>query len=349
MTGHAPGSAQLDEGLHRLRDVGPEYDATLTNHGPMVVEALSRLGRQEAIERWVSGYLGQLDEAPTARHPIDEANWADALGDIRRVHDWELYFARQFADTGWRATLVPWWQRLLPGIAAGATHGIIRTSHAVRSLVADETAPKQHELARALSYWAARYQVVAGAQPTRGTSSIDEAITQLPLAEGQVQPGLIRERLERMPSIAGFDRVVGSLAPPDADVGAAMAELTTAFGRVFLQRGRRFPTAFVHTVTAPAAARSVLPLLPPQTRRATYDALWHLDAALFAVHARGTPVESIPATPLRDAEAIVDEAVDSGDEHCIKLAEACLSIHAVTGDETLLRAADRGLSLLPED
>ena len=42
-----------------------------------------------------------------------------------------------------------------PGLAAAATHGIIRTSHAARSLAADQTNERVAELARGMAYWAA--------------------------------------------------------------------------------------------------------------------------------------------------------------------------------------------------
>ena len=46
---------------------------------------------------------------------------------------------------------------------AAATHGLIRTAHAVRSLAAEETSRERRaELASGLAYWAARYQAVPG-------------------------------------------------------------------------------------------------------------------------------------------------------------------------------------------
>jgi hypothetical protein len=53
--------------------------------------------------------------------------------------------------------------RLLPGLAASATHGVIRTAHAVRSLRAAGPDPDPlliDELAQGPAFWAARYQTV---------------------------------------------------------------------------------------------------------------------------------------------------------------------------------------------
>ena len=93
-----------------------------------------------------------------ARHDrVTDATWRDALGAQRRVADWELYLRDQLAEQPWQQVLARWWPRLVPGLAANATHGIIRTSHAARSLAASESGERLDELARGLAYWAAGY------------------------------------------------------------------------------------------------------------------------------------------------------------------------------------------------
>ena len=111
----------LDEAYERLHRTGPEYQGWLSNHGPMAVEALVRHGHQSRVHRWLDGYLGRLDEVPRGLHPIDD--WRAALGDVKRAGDWLTYFDRQLREHPWREVLGTWWPRLLPGIAAGATHG----------------------------------------------------------------------------------------------------------------------------------------------------------------------------------------------------------------------------------
>lgn len=50
-----------------------------------------------------------------------------------------------------------------PGVAASATHGVIRVGHAVRALLTDgEDGPHVTELAHGLAYWAARWQPIPG-------------------------------------------------------------------------------------------------------------------------------------------------------------------------------------------
>ncbi|MDJ0463918.1 hypothetical protein [Streptomyces sp. H27-C3] len=70
--------------------------------------------------------------------PVDESSWRPVLGVFNRAGDWEQLFARELAEAHWSEMLVRWWPRLLPGLFAGLTHGLIRTAHAVRGLHAAE-------------------------------------------------------------------------------------------------------------------------------------------------------------------------------------------------------------------
>src|ERR1700730_7240354 len=88
----------LDEGLSRLAATGPEFRGGLSNHGPMAAEALVRLGREDAIETWVTQYMKGLEDAPQAGSPITNADWGEALGDVRRVGDWEVYLHHQLDE-----------------------------------------------------------------------------------------------------------------------------------------------------------------------------------------------------------------------------------------------------------
>ena len=151
----------LDEAYERLHATGPELVDGLTNHGPMVVECLAHLGADGRVHRWLDGYAGELDDLPTGR-PIED--WRAALGDSRRLGDWLATLAAD--DRPWQDLLALWWPRLAPGMAAAATHGVIRTGHAVRALRQRETAPRRAELAQALGYWAALWRPVPALSPT---------------------------------------------------------------------------------------------------------------------------------------------------------------------------------------
>ena len=148
------GSGTLDEAYRRLHVTGPEFAGWLSNHGPMAAEAMVRRGHAGAVHRWLDGYMRRLEEFPRGTGPIG-ADWQPALGDPRRVADWTVYFTREITEQPWREVLRTWWPRLLPGVVAAATHGVIRVGHAVRALNEDgEDADHLTELAHGLAYWA---------------------------------------------------------------------------------------------------------------------------------------------------------------------------------------------------
>jgi hypothetical protein len=344
-------NAVLDEGLSRLAATGPEFRGGLSNHGPMASEALVRLGRADAVESWLDRYLPRLDEAPKPSLRVTGETWPEALGQLDRVADWESYFRAQLSEDPWPDVLARWWPRLLPGVAAAATHGVIRASHAARSLAAAEaagadTAQRRGELARGLAYWAASYLELHGAARTAGRLDLESALGALPAAGPPTGRGLITDELKAaLGAGPEFGDAVAALRPP-ADPAAGLRDLAARFTRVFLGYGRSRPIALLHAVTAPVAARSVLPLLPARLARPTYDALWQVGAALYAVYTAGVTPEPRPAVPAPSREDVTGRAVAAGDEHAIKLTEACLRLDAETPDPVFRHAAARASDLL---
>jgi hypothetical protein len=335
----------LDESLHRLAGTGPEWGGGLSNHGPMAAEAMVRMGRANEVEHWVDGYLPRLEEAPRPSARITDDTWRDALGDGKRVADWEAYLGAQLADEQWRDVLARWWPRLVPGLAASATHGIIRTSHAARSLAGDEAAnggpapERTAELARGLAYWAATYLVLPGAPRPSGQLAPAAAIDSLPRRDTPPGRGLITQVLrDWLSDDAELPRAVAALRPP-RHVQQGLLDLSSGFARQFLRYGHLAPIGMLHAVTAPTAARSVLPLLPAEAAGDTYDRLWQLGAALVSAYSSGATARPFPAGQPPAADDLADRAIVTGDEHAIKLTEACLRLHAEQQDPLLLHAA----------
>ncbi|WP_067178132.1 questin oxidase family protein [Microtetraspora niveoalba] len=333
---------QLDEAFTRLAPTGPEFRGGLSNHGPMVAEALVRLGAADAIPGWVSGYLPRLEDGPRGGERI--ADWRAALGRWHRIGDWTDYFTERLAEAPWREVLAEWWPRLTPGMAAGATHGVIRTAQAVRALAERETPPRLAELARALAYWSAGYVELPGRPLTGGVRTLEQAVAVLPILE-LAPTGLIVAHLAHLRDLPEFAGVVSSLRPP-GDVAADLTELTRVFARVFLTHGRHAPIDFIHAVTAPVAVSSVLHHLPVELWRPTYDALWQVAAALYSGFAYRGTVEPLPDDAPSAPGELAGRAAETGDAHAIKLTEAALRQHAHTGDPVFLHAAARSVELL---
>ncbi|SDH56950.1 Protein of unknown function [Sinosporangium album] len=332
----------LDEALVRLAPTGPEFRGGLSNHGPMVAEALLRLGAEDLVPDWVTGYLPDLDAQPPAQGRI--THWREALGDMRRLGAWTRHFQERLAEAAWRDVLAEWWPRLTPGLAAGATHGVIRTAHAVRSLADRETAPRRTELGHALAYWAAGYAELPGRPRTCGSRTLREAVERMPLLD-RPPSGLIVRHLGSLGDLPDFPGAVSALRPP-RDVPADLSDLIAAFTGLFLTHGRHAPIGFIHAVTAPAAVSSILTELPPATWRPTYDALWQVGAALYSGYCHGGTVEPLPHGDPPAPGDLAGLAAETGEAHAIKMTEAVLRRHAADPDPVYLHAAHRAVELL---
>ncbi|GAB2619707.1 questin oxidase family protein [Streptomyces capparidis] len=345
----------LDEALERLHATGPEFRGWLSNHAPMAVESMVRHGFGPRVHSWVDAYTDRLEELPRARVPVDAREWRQALGDPGRLPEWLELFRVETAERPWREVLRTWWPRLLPGIAAGATHGVIRTGHAVRVLLRDgESGPRVAELGQALGYWAARWQAVPGAAAPGGTAEPDLALDGVPPVPDQ--SGGILHRLPQLEGLPGWPEALGGLRPA-ATPGQArelLAGVADAATVRYLRFGHGEEVMLVHAATAPTAVLRTLPALPEEMWEPSLRAAW---AACAAVTAAYTPAEAVSAAEERrltaaagDPGELVARAVRHGDAHAIKLADTAVEVFERRGDVRALAAGLRGVELIvPEE
>ena len=335
----------------QLHHAGPEWGQNqLTNHGPMVAETLVRRGHGDGVSEWVGRYVERLDDLPRRVDLLSDANWRTALGDARRVTDWTFYFGRQLAERPWQEVLVRWWPRLLPGIAAGTTHGVIRVGHAVRALLADrgnDSGPIVLELAGALAFWAARYRVVPGSPALTGELDPASALDRLPNLGDQ--PGSVAERFARLPRTPAWAAALTGLRPPADAIDAAflLGELVTAGTLQYRRHGAASPVLLVHAATAPNAILHTLPALPPQLWIRSLRAAWSATAAVSASYrlrpAAGRPDHDVLGGTVDDLFA---RAVGHGDEHVIKFTDTALDVYERTGNPAAPAAAALAAQLI---
>jgi hypothetical protein len=337
----------LDLALERLARTGPEYYGGLANHGPMAAEALVTLGRSDAVARWVEGYASRLGPPPSAGDPIPAGGWETALGRRERVADWAVFFRRELAEVPWREVLRRWVPRLSPGFVAVATHGAIRTGHAARALGVRETAPRLHELAEGLAYWAANFIRLPESDAGAGTARPSEAVRKLELlpASERRSGGFITARLAGLQGFAAFRDVAGLVAVR-SDPSSFFSDLTETFARIYLENATPGKViTFVHAVTGPSAARLLLPYTDDTGTRALMRYAWQAAAALY-VAMGDRPSGPLPESDPLDAATLVDRAVTNGNEHAIKLTEACLREHALHSRPVYRLAAQDALARL---
>jgi hypothetical protein len=324
-------NAILDEAYSRLSSTGPEWGGNLSNHGPMAAEVLVRRGCADQVPGWVDSYIGRLDEMPAPREKVTDQNWHEALGDFRRIGDWTEYLDGKLQERPWREVLVDWWPRLLPGIVAGATHGVIRTSHAVRALMAGDESP-------------AAFTELAGALDA---SAALESVPRIPRQDGN-----LASRFGQLGTLSAFPGSLAALRPATdpEDARARLADLVDAATLKYLTHGHGSPVLLVHTATAPNAVLHTLPVLPTSLWAPSLSAAWAASAAIISTYAPldGAPRSSLPEAPTDSdpvAEAI-DRAASNGDEHVIKFTDTAVEVYERTGDRDALAAAVRVTQLL---
>lgn len=340
------GDGTLEEAYERLGETGPEFEGWLSNHGPMAAEAMVRHGHARQVHRWLDSYNARLEERPRGSYPIGPTDWQLALGDPKRLGDWLGFFAREVEEHPWRDVLETWWPRLVPGIAAGATHGVIRTGHVVHHLLKHDVPTGRAELGQALGYWAARWQRVPNAVRPSGQLSPAEALDSVPRVPEQEQG--INHRFAQLQDLSGWTASLDSLRPAlTADEARErIAEVANAAAKRYLTAAQGSPIMLVHAATAPTAVLRALPALPRSHWASSLDAAWAASAAVTAAYAPATPA---PRSDLPQADGTPEEiftrAVEHGDEHVIKLADTCLEVYERTGDTDVLASVVRATQL----
>lgn len=334
-------SITIDEVLDLLSFAGTERANGNANHGPMAAEALFAMDRSESVLPWVEGYKSGLIEGTEATNHIPRTGWRQCLGDRSRLGDWIAFFDRELAENPWQDTLREWVPPLAPAVMAAATHGLLRTSHAIRSLSVQETPQRVHELAQGLGYWAGRYQVLPGSpSPINAGYAPGSAVEHVDRLHGPDFDGSggISQQvtgLDGHPEFAGTIDLVDA----DGDLSGFISNLTETFAGVYLANQKNL-IAFVHTVTAPSALRALAPYLAEADARLAAKYAWQACAAIYSWYSVAPPLDTSElAVPTEDHEELKDRAVAAGGAHSIKFTEACLREYALNPKPVYLAAA----------
>ncbi|MBM3675394.1 MAG: DUF4243 domain-containing protein [Actinobacteria bacterium] len=325
----------LDDALDVLAPYGPEWHNGLSSHGPMAAEALLRMGRTEAVMPWVQRYVAHLAPAPPVAAPLADDERLAALGHHSAYPAWLARFRSELAASPPDDVLARWAPVLAPGLFGAACHGVLRAAHATRALTDHLSPQRVDELARGLAYWSARYQTLPGRPTLSGGVQLADALHRVGALELPSRGGwLITEVLAPLPEVTGFAGAVEALEP------TSLSAVTATFARAYLAVDASGVIPLVHAVTGPTCLRSLLSHLPADAQPVALGAAWQAAAALYLGWGeRGlATVDPSDARGL-DADELADRAVASGDEHAIKLTEACLREHAIVPDPVYLLAA----------
>jgi hypothetical protein len=352
-TGEADDDA-LDEAYGLLHRQEPQCKMGLSTHAPMVAEALCALGHGERAVQWVNDYRGPVRQLPTPSSRIDGKRWRAALGpqpgaatweaSNARWGDWREFFIAELSENRWQDVLDLWVGRLAPGMSGAATHGVIRTAHAVRALVRHDTPTRRGELARGLAYWASSYEELPARERTAPrVDTFAQALAEVPLyweAFGRTPEGHnIVEALRHVRELDSFAEVRDLIAAP-VDLDAGISALTATFCRVYLRHGTKHDAiAFVHAVTGPCSLRRIAPHIKPETARAVFPYAWQTAAAIYSAYGRKGDAREEKQCNLAPGE-LSASAIKNGDAHAIKFTEVMLAEHKINPDPAYLAAAE---------
>jgi hypothetical protein len=317
----------------------------------MVAETLAAMGEPTAAVAWVGARRKSVVPRGAASEPVAADQWRQALAQPWRFSDWSAFFAEAIAREGWRSVCDLWAARLAPGFAAAATHGVIRVGHAARALNAGETALRLQEFADALALWASTYVELPALRKASAKLSPLKALARVPLVpeEHRQNGGAITVALGQLRHAPGFDGVLDLIDAERSPEDTAL-EVAEAFARVAVSNVQNPLTAivFTHGVTGAAAALNLLPHVSTATGQSLVAYAWQSGAALASAYA-ASPFDATQPIPALGAVNRVARAVAHGDDHVIKLTEACLALNARRPSPAFVAAADRVAANLPED
>lgn len=331
-----------NEALQRHLDRGLAFDAEygprrLSNHLPMALCALARLGADEArLAAFFDGYV--RDKALPAAPPpggwrVGDA-WASRLGEASAGAAYRELFGQWLQHEAPGAVLAQALPVLMPGVGAAAFHGLLRTAFGLQAAHAGE-------LAEGLAHWATTY-LPLGDWPAEGLPTHGEAVaaTREPaallrkLAAGRLPDGLIATQMADAARGGQVNRVIAAL---QVDPGTP-ERLARAAAFAYAETGN---FTALHLVTGTQAMR----VLARHADDATAAWRWFWQAyAHGVVAARLQPAAAVPLLPWPEAVAA---AMASEDEHVIKLVDAAREEHRFYGGKAgsdWQRAASRAVA-----
>lgn len=326
--------AMTPSNLHELLDEGlarpAEYAEGLSNHLPMALHALHRLGADGSrLRQFMHGYTARFT-SPVADGPVATLpDWLPHRGRYESLPALRATFAEALARDPPGTVLSRTVPHLMTGVGAAAFHGLLRAAHAFE-------AGHRGELAHGLAYWAARWLPLATPQAGGVKLEFDAWATPLVAQAAERSSGerLIFLRMQAAQHSAPYRSLAGRLAlRPDT-----LARLAAFAADAYADTGN---FTVLHLVTGLRAARVLTPFFGDATVAA--DSLVRaFTAAYMASGAARTPALP-PAHPV-GWPALIAGALASDDEHVIKLLDACLDESAIYGEARYLRAAARALA-----
>lgn len=325
--------------LGAIEALSPEYGPGFTDHAPMCIEALERLD-PSALGPFLAAYTPRL--RPLAKEP--DPSLADfperaarELAAIERVGTFE-------------ALRVALEEHLSRHVAGAAFHGILRVAHAARALGRADAPEWRRELARGLAYARLRGEALpqrpSEPAPSDGID-VAEALRALsPPADALAyDPGMITPilagRAAAHPELAAVSARVRSAEDPRERAHTLREEAARLLALGEHHPGNTF--TLLHGVTGMDAVCALVALVPEATGRMLVREATH---ALLCMRVAfvGALDGGVAATSAEPFDALRARAVESLQDHSLKLAAALLEAERARPSELHAKALARWLA-----
>jgi Questin oxidase-like len=321
----------LSQLLTQGQRYAPDFAADFSNHLPMALIALHRLGAQDSrLLEFESGYASRLTRA-TVPFAIGFAGSSQILlGHMDAFYATRAQFLDELVRNGMDVELRKTLPVLLPGVGAAAFHGLIRTAYAIE-------ASHTEELASGLAYWACRYLPLRLNHPVSGVLGVDNwaAHVEAQLSAWRSDKDLISERMLEVSQTQAFMESVDGLAT-GADT---LQRLSSLAAERYLQTQ---DFTVLHLITSCHALRLLMPWIQEPDVAVRWYALAYA-AGLLASSARG-PYRVSTAPEPEPWKTITQRAIASDNDHVIKLVYTCRQEAAHYGDERYHQVAALAVS-----
>lgn len=294
----------------RLKDVGFEHGPSLVNHAPMAAEALARMGLTDDVAEWLTQNLRRR-----RYHEAPERRWTLSHTDEESWH----------AALGDFSRVADWYEMFARALDEAAWSDVL-TRWWPRLLPG---------MSGALTHG-----VIRTAHAVRAIATDDGPAARDELARGL---GYWAARY----SATGTPDAREPGAPTDPDSAeTALDTLVLENAGFYAMRRPAFPVPLIHAITAPAAVRLVCEYLPVAQRWPSYLAARRTSLAIRGRFQHGAGNDTPVTRERPDADQIIGAAVETGDEHAIKLAEVAVRHHARTPDPVLFAASHTATRLI---
>jgi hypothetical protein len=328
-----PENPQLRSLLERNHWSSPQFGGGLSNHVSLGRLSLSALGaNDERLVRFARSEGRALEPWPEGDGSVvTSQSWRAQLGRTAAFSAYRAFFASEILRAGREPTLRAYLPGLMPGVAAGAFHALIRTAYGVR--FGDD-----REIADGLAYWATAFLPLAALGPA-GEEREPRAVlarmaSETSLANATLPKGLIFPRMSAAAALPAFGPLASSLGSDEqtlSGIAAAVLELYLGTGDFIA----------LHAVTATHAYRVLSPFLEPSALRYHFQAI---AAAFVSIGApRLGPPSGSAAPPWPQ---IVGRTLDSVDAHDIKLVDIAREEEAHYHQPLYRRAAAQRMRMI---